>query len=82
MLGRAKSIFVSRTFWSGIASVILGLLPVLGVEPDTLTDGADLGERLYGAAVLVAGAGAIWGRFMATKQVAVKSPITSEVTLR
>jgi hypothetical protein len=80
MLGKPKSILVSRTFWSGVASVILGLLPVLGLEPDALTDGADLGERLYGAAVLVAGAGAIWGRFMATKQVAVKAPGTTVAT--
>jgi hypothetical protein len=82
MRGNPKSLFVSRTFWAGIASVVLGLLPMLGIDADALSDGADLGERLYGTAVLCAGTGAIWGRLRATREVAVKMPVTPEIDLR
>lgn len=82
IMEETKSLFLSRTFWAGAASVILGVLPMLGLDPEALTASGDLGEKLYGAAVLVAGVGAIIGRLRATRQVSVKSPTAPEVTIQ
>lgn len=64
-----KSIFASKTFWAGVATALLGLLPLLGVDPGIAEP--ELTEKLYGAAVGVAGVVAIVGRWTARKQVAV-----------
>ena len=63
-----KSLLLSKTVWFGLAAVLLGVLPLFGVDTGNVSQ-SEIGDSLYEVAVAVCGAGAIVGRIVATRKI-------------
>lgn len=64
-----KSLLMSRTVWAAVIAIAAGVAGIFGYAVST-EDQAQLVELVAGIGAAVGGAGAIWGRIMASKKIA------------